>query len=247
MKRANYGGAFSFSTRDGRRSDLATLKLRVVGHGSISLVVSLGFDGAPQMSSEKIKLDLGQFALLTHRSREDVRSLAEQKASEGLWRFEAGQNSEPFVELPSADLYHELEVAAGVSDSKVHQSSETTTSACHTPEGSIHRLKHENANLRAVLAQCAELIEELKDKLKNKEASSNNCDSPSEPLITSLSATKAELVQAYDRIIDLQRQLTDTQQANLRLLEENKIVVYLRALLAGLDTRINDTRDIQNE
>lgn len=190
------------------------------------------------MSSENIKLDLGQFALLIHRSREDVRSLAEQKASEGLWRFEAGQNSEPFVELPSADLYHELEAAAGVSHSNVHQSSETTTSACHTPEGSIHRLKHENENLREVLAECAELIEELKDKVKNKEDSSDTCDSLSEPLITSLSATKAELVRAYDRIIDLQRQLTDTQQANLRLLEENKMVVYLRALLAGLDTRI---------
>lgn len=195
------------------------------------------------MSSKNIKLDLGQFARLIHRSRADVRSLAEQKAREGLWRFEAGQTSEAFVELPSSDLYHELEAAAGVSHSSDHQSSENTPSTCHSPEGSMHHLKHENKKLRAVLADSAELIEELKNKVKNREASSDTCDSLSDPLTASLSATKAELVRAYDRIIDLQLQLTDTQQANLRLLEENKVVVYLRALLSRLDTKINDTRD----
>jgi hypothetical protein len=196
------------------------------------------------MSAKNVKLDLGQFASLINRSREDVRLLAEQKASEGLWRFKPGLGSEAIVELPSSDLYHELEAAAGVNHSQDHRSLDNFSSARQTPEGSIRHLEHENEHLRAILKDSAELLEELKNNGNNRECMSDNFSSSNiDFAVTKWPAEKSELVRAYDRIIDLQRQLADTQQENLRLLEENQMAIELRGLFARYGMISHDPRE----
>jgi hypothetical protein len=188
------------------------------------------------MPSNLVKLNVDQFANLLDLSRDEARALIQRKADDGQWRLNADGEGDAFVELPSSDLYIEIE-AKGEARREDPVRDDQESILHQRPNPKVKALRQENKDLRSVLGKSADLIQELKSGLHKEPKPPEPTAGQDSSLTEALAATKAELVRAYDRIIDLQQQLVDAKQSTASSREDSEIVQELASLLNRLNSR----------
>lgn len=185
---------------------------------------------------DSLRLSFGELAQWLDLPQEIVRRKVRRRADEGRWRIVAGGGGaqRDVVELPAADLNHELdERHRGVIATEDYEADEDAGGMDAKAE--LLAAESRNEELNRLLIEAGDAVAGVQDRLAaadRERAELAQARAEKDALTDRLIEAKTALIAAYDRILAMQQELAEARQATVAARHE---AAEAESILAILD------------
>lgn len=189
---------------------------------------------------DSLRLSFGELAQWLDLPQEIVRRKVRRRADEGRWRIIAGSGATrgEVVELPAADLNHELdERHRGVIETEEYEAEEA---GGMDARAELLAAESRNAELNRLLIEAGDAVAGVQDRLEaadRERAELAQVRAEKDALTDRLIEAKTALIAAYDRILAMQQELGEARQATVAARHEAAEAESILAILDRLRSK----------